>query len=32
MVVKSFANLVDTSRGYAQPGIKVRGRKYLRII
>ena len=32
MVVKPFANLVQTSRGYAQPGIKVRGREYLRII
>ncbi len=32
MVVKPFANLVKTSRGYAQPGIKVRGREYLRII
>lgn len=31
-VVKPFANLVKTSRGYAQPGIKVRGREYLRII
>lgn len=32
MVVKPFGNLVRTSRGYAQPGIKVRGREYLRII
>jgi PNKP adenylyltransferase domain, ligase domain/RNA repair, ligase-Pnkp-associating, region of Hen1/PNKP adenylyltransferase domain, C-terminal region len=32
MVVKPFANLVKTNRGYAQPGIKVRGREYLRII
>ncbi|WP_375431593.1 polynucleotide kinase-phosphatase [uncultured Friedmanniella sp.] len=32
MVVKPFANLVQTGRGYAQPGIKVRGREYLRII
>jgi protein phosphatase len=32
MVVKPLANLVKTSRGYAQPGIKVRGREYLRII
>jgi hypothetical protein len=32
MVVKPFANLVKTGRGYAQPGIKVRGREYLRII
>ncbi len=32
MVVKPLANLVKISRGYAQPGIKVRGREYLRII
>ncbi len=32
MVVKPFSNLVKTGRGYAQPGIKVRGREYLRII
>jgi protein phosphatase len=32
MVVKPRANLVVTDRGYAQPGIKVRGREYLRII
>ncbi len=32
MVVKPLANLVSTGRGYAQPGIKVRGREYLRII
>jgi polynucleotide kinase-phosphatase len=33
MVVKPFANLVRTARGaVAQPGIKVRGREYLRII
>jgi protein phosphatase len=32
MVVKPMANLVTTDRGYAQPGIKVRGREYLRII
>ncbi len=32
MVVKPSANLVNTGRGYAQPGIKVRGREYLRII
>lgn len=32
MVVKPLANLVRTDRGYAQPGIKVRGREYLRII
>lgn len=32
MVVKPFANLVRTSKGLVQPGIKVRGREYLRII
>jgi protein phosphatase len=33
MVVKPLANLVRTTRGaVAQPGIKVRGREYLRII
>lgn len=32
MVVKPLANLVRTERGLAQPGIKVRGREYLRII
>lgn len=32
MVVKPYANLVRTARGYAQPGVKVRGREYLRII
>jgi protein phosphatase len=32
MVVKPFANEVRTGRGYAQPGVKVRGREYLRII
>ncbi|CAN5283999.1 polynucleotide kinase-phosphatase [soil metagenome] len=32
MVVKPMDNLVKISRGYAQPGIKVRGREYLRII
>ena len=32
MVVKPLANLVRTGRGIAQPGIKVRGREYLRII
>lgn len=32
MVVKPLANLVRTARGYAQPGIKVRGREYLRLI
>ena len=32
MVVKPVANLTRTRRGLAQPGIKVRGREYLRII
>ncbi len=32
MVVKPIANLVRTSKGLAQPGLKVRGREYLRII
>jgi protein phosphatase len=32
MVVKPFANLVRSGRGWAQPGVKVRGREYLRII
>jgi protein phosphatase len=32
MVVKPFANVVRTPRGPAQPGVKVRGREYLRII
>jgi protein phosphatase len=32
MVVKPFTNLTRTRRGLAQPGIKVRGREYLRII
>jgi protein phosphatase len=32
MVVKPFANHTRTRRGLAQPGIKVRGREYLRII
>jgi protein phosphatase len=32
MVVKPRANLTRTGRGLAQPGIKVRGREYLRII
>ena len=32
MVVKPFANLTRTAKGTAQPGIKVRGREYLRII
>lgn len=32
MVVKPFANLTRKSKGLVQPGIKVRGREYLRII
>ena len=32
MVVKPFANRVRTNRGLIQPGLKVRGREYLRII
>ncbi len=32
MVVKPFANLTRTGKGLVQPGIKVRGREYLRII
>ncbi|THE07384.1 polynucleotide kinase-phosphatase [Microbacterium oleivorans] len=32
MVVKPFANLTRTEKGLVQPGIKVRGREYLRII
>jgi len=32
MVVKPFDNLTKGRRGWAQPGIKVRGREYLRII
>jgi protein phosphatase len=32
MVVKPMANLVRGRRGLVQPGIKVRGREYLRII
>ena len=32
MVVKPLANLVRGSKGLVQPGIKVRGREYLRII
>ena len=32
MVLKPHANLTQTARGVAQPGIKVRGREYLRII
>ncbi|HEY8719309.1 polynucleotide kinase-phosphatase [Pengzhenrongella sp.] len=32
MVVKPLANLVRARRGLVQPGVKVRGREYLRII
>ncbi len=32
MVVKPMANLTRTRKGLAQPGVKVRGREYLRII
>jgi protein phosphatase len=32
MVVKPAANLVRTVKGLAQPGLKVRGREYLRLI
>ncbi|KRB36597.1 polynucleotide kinase-phosphatase [Microbacterium sp. Root180] len=32
MVVKPFSNLTRTGKGLVQPGIKVRGREYLRII
>lgn len=32
MVVKPFANLTRTGKGLVQPGIKVRGREYLRIV
>jgi polynucleotide kinase-phosphatase len=32
MVVKPFANLTRTEKGLVQPGVKVRGREYLRII
>ena len=32
MVVKPFANVTRTGKGLVQPGIKVRGREYLRII
>lgn len=32
MVVKPFDNLVRSPKGLAQPGLKVRGREYLRII
>ncbi len=32
MVVKPAANLMRTGKGMAQPGLKVRGREYLRLI
>ncbi|MFV0372814.1 polynucleotide kinase-phosphatase [Microbacterium sp.] len=32
MVVKPFANLTRSGKGLVQPGIKVRGREYLRLI
>ena len=32
MVVKPFANLTRGAKGVVQPGIKVRGREYLRLI
>jgi len=32
MVVKPLANLLRTRRGLVQPGLKVRGREYLRLI
>ena len=32
MVVKPAANLVRTAKGMVQPGLKVRGREYLRLI
>lgn len=32
MVVKPLANMVRTKKGLAQPGVKVRGREYLRLI
>ncbi|GAA1293637.1 polynucleotide kinase-phosphatase [Pseudonocardia aurantiaca] len=32
MVVKPMANLVRATRGLVQPGVKVRGREYLRLI
>ncbi|MBB3157158.1 polynucleotide kinase-phosphatase [Microbacterium proteolyticum] len=32
MVVKPFSNLTRTGKGLVQPGIKVRGREYLRIV
>jgi PNKP (polynucleotide 5'-kinase/3'-phosphatase) family adenylyltransferase-like protein len=32
MVVKPAANLTRTAKGLAQPGLKVRGQEYLRLI
>ena len=32
MVVKPWSNLTRGAKGWAQPGIKVRGREYLRLI
>jgi protein phosphatase len=32
MVVKPMAGLVRVSRGLVQPGVKVRGREYLRLV
>jgi protein phosphatase len=32
MVVKPLGNLTKSGRGLVQPGVKVRGREYLRII
>ena len=32
MVVKPVANLIRTAKGLVQPGLKVRGREYLRLI
>jgi protein phosphatase len=32
MVVKPYANLTRVGRGLAQPGVKVRGREYLRLV
>jgi protein phosphatase len=32
MVVKPLANLTRTPKGLVQPGLKVRGREYLRLI
>lgn len=32
MVVKPWVNLTQAKRGWVQPGIKVRGKEYLRLI